>query len=284
MGRFVSRGSLYQAWRVNQRPDARNWLGRRPFRSIVIACPQTLRLGTAGWSIASRYGQEFPGEGSHLQRYARRMNCVEIDTSFYRPHRRETYERWAASVRDDFRFSVKLPKTITHERSLAGCEELLDLFLTGVNGLGDKLAVLLVQLPPGLVFDPDAAEPFFRLLRQASTARIACEPRHSSWSEAPVDAMLATLGIARVAAHPAPFEGANSPGGVADFAYFRMHGAPRIYYSDYAPEALQALKRRLDQRTGTEVWCIFDNTAAGHALGDALALDAMWRSAPVRSR
>jgi uncharacterized protein YecE (DUF72 family) len=77
-----------------------------------------LFVGTAGWSLDRRYAAHFPGAGSHLQRYSGSFNAAEINSSFHRPHRRSTYERWAASVPEDFRFSVKLPKTITHERRL----------------------------------------------------------------------------------------------------------------------------------------------------------------------
>lgn len=58
---------------------------------------QIVRTGTAGWSIPAANREAFPGAGSILERYARKMNWVEINSSFYRPHRRETYERWAAS-------------------------------------------------------------------------------------------------------------------------------------------------------------------------------------------
>jgi uncharacterized protein YecE (DUF72 family) len=81
-----------------------------------------LLIGTAGWGLDRRYAAHFPEAGSHLERYSRALNAAEINSSFHRPHRRSTYERWAASVPAEFRFSVKLPKTITHERRLVGCE------------------------------------------------------------------------------------------------------------------------------------------------------------------
>jgi uncharacterized protein YecE (DUF72 family) len=243
----------------------------------VIDPDQPLRLGTAGWSIPSRHAGEFARSGSHLQRYAGRMNCVEIDSSFSKPHKRETYQRWAAAVPDDFRFSVKMPRTVTHECRLAGCHDPVARFLAEAGGLGDKLAALLVQLPPSLAFERGLAEPFFRLLRHESAARIVCEPRDASWSSAEADALFVTLGVARVAAHPARFEGADAPAGTADLAYYRLHGAPRVYYSDYPHDELVELRRTLDRQAGAgaEVWCIFDNTAAGHALGNALAVGAM---------
>ena len=78
----------------------------------------TIRTGTAAWSIPKEHAAPFPVAGSHLERYGAVLNAVEINSSFYRPHRTTTYERWAASVPEDFRFAVKVPKAITHEHRL----------------------------------------------------------------------------------------------------------------------------------------------------------------------
>ena len=108
-----------------------------------------------------------------MQRYAARFNAVEINSSFYRPHQTATYSRWAASVPEHFRFSVKLPKTITHQQRLAGCAGLLDDFLAQAGGLGEKLGCLLVQLPPSLAFDTAVAQEFLRALRQRHGGPVA---------------------------------------------------------------------------------------------------------------
>ncbi|MFZ0601167.1 MAG: DUF72 domain-containing protein [Roseiarcus sp.] len=79
-------------------------------------------IGVAGWSIPARYAAEIPQAGSHLERYAHRLNAVEINSSFYRSHRLETYTRWAASTPCGFRFAVKVPRGVTHERRLIGCD------------------------------------------------------------------------------------------------------------------------------------------------------------------
>src|SRR5690242_3038189 len=102
-------------------------------------------VGTAGWSL-SREAPAFGAGDSALARYATRFAGVEINSSFHRPHRPTTWTRWAESVPADFRFAVKLPKTITHVRKLAGCADLIAPFLEETGGLGPKLAVLLVQL------------------------------------------------------------------------------------------------------------------------------------------
>jgi uncharacterized protein YecE (DUF72 family) len=232
-----------------------------------------LRIGTAGWSVTSLYIDRVPLGGSHLERYGRRLNAVEINSSFHRPHRRTTYQRWAQSVPDDFRFAVKLPKTISHEAGLADCDAVLDRFVEEVAGLGDKLAVLLVQLPPTSALNKAIANRFFRALRARIDTDVALEPRHASWFAPDVDDWLAKRRIARVAADPARVAGAGEPGGWNKLAYYRWHGSPRIYYSNYGAAALKALKRRLEDRArGCSAWCIFDNTTSGAALGNALTL------------
>ena len=233
-----------------------------------------LSIGTAGWSVPSAYADAVPPGGSHLERYARRLNAAEINSSFYRPHQRKTYERWADSTPADFRFAVKVPKAMTHERRLSDCGALLDRFVAEASGLGDKLAVLLVQLPPKAAFDEQVADAFFRELRARVDTPVACEPRHAGWFTPDADVWLATRRIARVAADPAKPDGAGEPGGWRGLTYYRQHGAPRTYYSDYDAVALAALTRRLDaeRARGIPAWCIFDNTAAGAALGNALAL------------
>ena len=237
--------------------------------------PASRFVGTAGWSVPSNVAADFPATGSQLERYAARLNAVEINSS-YRPHRPTTYARWAATVPENFRFSVKLPKAMTHERRLEHCEDLLDRFVAEVTGLGPKLGVLLVQLPPSLRFEARIFDRFARALHSRIAVFVACEPRHATWFTPEADTCLAEAGIARVAADPPPAPGAARPGGWRGLAYLRLHGAPRVYYSDYDAAALAAVGEQLRtiQSTGVPAWCIFDNTAAFHALGNALSVVA----------
>jgi uncharacterized protein YecE (DUF72 family) len=228
-------------------------------------------IGTAGWSIPAQYTPDFPGEGIHLERYGAQLNAVEINSSFYRPHQRKTYERWAASVPDGLRFSVKLPRSITQNQRLKDCDDLLARFLDESAGLGAKLGVILVQLPPTLTYDAGIAANFFGTLRASTKAAIACEPRHASWFTPKADADLKKLKVARVAADPPRAPADGKPGGWQGLRYWRLHGSPKIYYSDYGAAALQALATKL--KPGD--WCIFDNTAAFAALGNALELKTL---------
>ncbi|MDO9004453.1 MAG: DUF72 domain-containing protein [Aquabacterium sp.] len=236
------------------------------------------RICCAGWALPKEAQGLFAPEGSHLERYASRFSGVEINSSFYRPHKPATYARWAASVPSDFRFSVKVPKAITHERRLVDCQDLLGAFLLEVGQLGHKLGCLLVQLPPSLALDPNRADVFFAMLRARHEGHVVIEPRHASWFGEQGSALLARHRIDRVLADPAPCAGAAWPlagGDVASrIAYYRLHGSPRIYYDNYDAGYLQALAHRLheDALSFESVWCIFDNTALGAATFNALEL------------
>jgi uncharacterized protein YecE (DUF72 family) len=228
-------------------------------------------IGTAGWCIPRASAERFPGEGTHLQRYARMLRCAEINSSFHRPHAAATYAKWAASTPAGFRFAVKLPRTITHEGKLRRAREPLDRFLDESAGLGRKRGPLLVQLPPSLEFDARVARTFFTLLRDRYAGLVACEPRHATWFGPGADALLARFAVARVAADPPPVPGAAAPGGWRGLVYFRLHGAPRKYWSRYEAEYIEQLAQALGSApAGAHAWCVFDNTASGAAIENAL--------------
>ena len=233
-----------------------------------------VRIGCAGWALRPQHAEHFPVEGTHLQRYAGTFNAVEINSSFYRPHRRATYEKWAASVPDDFRFAVKLPKEITHVRRFVDARDVLERFLEEIAGLGGKLGPVLVQLPPKFEFDAALADEFIGAFRERFAGDIVCEPRHASWFSEKVETLFGEHRIARVAADPARVPEAASPAGAGAIVYYRLHGSPRVYYSKYTSEFIGDVAGRIRAATkaGSETWCIFDNTALGAAAEDALAL------------
>ncbi|HLL30218.1 MAG TPA: DUF72 domain-containing protein [Allosphingosinicella sp.] len=235
---------------------------------------RAIRIGTAGWTVPAGAAGAFPGEGSSLERYSARFDCAEINSSFHRSHRPETWRRWAESVPGHFRFSAKLPREITHKRRLEDCSEPLAATLAEMAGLGPGLEILLVQLPPSLAFEPAVAETFFEGLRARWDRNVVCEPRHPSWFEAQPEALLDRLRIARVAADPARVPAAAEPGGWSGLAYYRLHGSPVAYRSSYDDGRLESYAGRMAAGEGP-VWCIFDNTASGAATGDALKLQAL---------
>ena len=232
----------------------------------------TVRVGCAGWGLADSIAEHFPGDGTHLERYAHTLTCVEINSSFYKPHRAETYARWRDSVPSKFRFSVKLPKAITHEARLDQCETLLDDFFGAATHLGDSLGCWLTQLPPSLVFDHDCADAFFTALRERTSVPVALEARHESWFTAAAAKLLKSRTIAYVDADPQPDDCAIKHRADTSLAYYRLHGYPDVYHSSYDYPYLDGLAVTLHDRAkkAKDVWCIFDNTATGSAQLNAL--------------
>jgi uncharacterized protein YecE (DUF72 family) len=227
-------------------------------------------IGTAGWCIPRTSAFRFEGQGTHLQRYARVLRCAEINSSFHRPHAEATYAKWAASTPQEFRFSVKLPKAITHEQKLRRARPLLQRFLGESAALGSKRGPLLVQLPPSLTFEGRAASRFFDLLRTLFEGDVVCEPRHASWWSQGAESLLVRCRIARVAADPPPAKDGEHPGGWNGIRYYRLHGSPRKYWSAYSDEYMDRLGQALCSAPRDSVtWCVFDNTASGAALENA---------------
>lgn len=225
-------------------------------------------VGTAAWSIPKATADRFPGDGPSLSRYAAVLDGVEINSSFYRRHKPETWQRWADSVPDRFRFAVKMPRRVTHDLQLADTETDVDLFLSDIQALGEKLGPILIQLPPKLAFELTVVDVFLAHLRSLFDGRVVIEPRHQSWGTAEASALLRARNVARVTPDPpvipvAPTMNAES------FLYLRLHGSPRIYYSSYRQEEIARFRRQLDFAS-PDSWCIFDNTASGAALPNAL--------------
>jgi uncharacterized protein YecE (DUF72 family) len=230
------------------------------------------RIGTAGWSIPSQHAAAFPSIGTHLERYSRTFNCVEINSSFYRSHRLSTWTKWAESVPENFRFAVKAPKAITHEAKLDCTPERLQAFLQEAITLGQKLGPILFQLPPSFSFEESRTKNFFNMLRSQYSASIVLEPRHLSWFTPAANDLLRSFNIARVAADPAITPEASKPAGDSKLVYYRLHGSPRIYYSTYGKAWLANLAASIRQHTNAEIWCIFDNTVLGAAIEDGRIL------------
>lgn len=235
----------------------------------------TTYVGTAGWNIPEFLKPSFAPIGTHLQRYAKEFNCVEINSSFYRDHKPETYVKWAASVPQHFRFSVKLSRYFIHEQRLKETGQKLKDTLDGIFQLKEKLGVLLVQLPPSLEFDLKNAKDFIASLRKYYRGNIVWEPRHRSWLTPNVLPLFKEFNIHKVIADPDPCPtNLQLQPLVQDFKYFRMHGSPHIYKSRYTRAELRNFEDQIAEASlkNIPVWFIFDNTTYGYATTNALEL------------
>jgi uncharacterized protein YecE (DUF72 family) len=228
------------------------------------------RIGTAGWSVPAGEARH----GTHLHHYSHTFSCVEINSSFYRPHRAATWAKWAQETPPHFRFSIKAPKTITHEEKLRDTTHLLEAFFEQIKPMGEKTGPVLFQLPPSLSFEPAVGEDFFSSLRKLYRREIVFEPRHATWFTASVDRLLKEKGITRVAADPPKADpAAAEPGGDRGLTYYRLHGAPETYYSNYEEKFLTVLASKI--KAQNNVWVIFDNTARSHAYSNAIRLHTL---------
>lgn len=238
-----------------------------------------IRAGTAGWSIPSAARDAFSAEGTGLVRYASRFNAVEINSTFYKSHKTATFAKWREAVPADFRFSLKLPKEITHTRRLLDCGAQLEAFIDDIKPLGDRMGPLLVQLPLSLDFEAASISRFFNALRDAFQGSVACEPRHASWFCSEADELLSDWKSARVAADPAVVPAAARPAGFSGLTYIRLHGSPARYRSSYDRGALRALSVQAlaAVQARSECCIIFNNTMIGAATSNALELRAILR-------
>jgi uncharacterized protein YecE (DUF72 family) len=242
-------------------------------RVIYMAEYVQAKVGTAGWNIPLAFRLGSNPKASLLENYGLQFNAVEINSSFYRPHKFSTYAKWASLVPEGFSFSVKLPKTITHDSRLVNVDERLNVFAEQVLGLGNKLGCLLVQLPPSLKFSQSDAKPTFQKLQQIFSCPIVCEPRHLTWFSSDTDNFLKDSGVSRVAADPAICIDAAKPGGDLATCYYRLHGSPEKYFSDYNDIDIQNYANLIRKnKTCSQMWCIFDNTGNGRATPNALTL------------
>lgn len=192
-----------------------------------------LYLGTSGWSYADWEGTLYPvgiPPGGRLAEYVKHFATVEIDSTFYGPPRRSTVERWRKVAPEGFLFAAKFPKDITHENSLAGCEEAAQEFVCTMSGLGDKLGPLLIQLPPGFTVESmKVLDAFLRNLPGGPS--YAVEVRHQSWLGSELPDLLRERGVALTLV--------DSPGmprleeTTAGFSYVRWLGNRREFPSGH---------------------------------------------------
>jgi uncharacterized protein YecE (DUF72 family) len=235
-----------------------------------------IRAGTSGYSYKEWKGHFYPAKitpSEMLPYYAARLSAVEINNTFYRMPRREVVESWASSVPASFRFAVKVSQRITHRKRLADVEPDLDYLLDQLAPLGERLGLLLVQLPPNLPLDLGRLERFLDHL--GGRVRAAFEFRHASWIDDPVLACLRDHGAALVAS-----ETDEAPAALHETARF---GYLRLRRTDYQPGDLADWVARVRALRWDEAWVFFKHEASGPALAaEFTALAQRGRAIPVR--
>lgn len=227
-----------------------------------------MRIGTAGWNIPAEFRSSFPEEGSHLTRYSQILNAVEINSTFYKYHQARTFARWKEETPANFQFSVKLHQDFTHKCDLYPKVRDLKNFFQGVNELGEKWKVLLIQFPGKMEFHEKKISRFYDLLRRNFEGHIVLEPRNLTWISKESLKLMKEFRISKVIADPERCPLKKNP----EFGihYVRLHGSPIIYRSSYTKKFLKGLKR--DLQSIRNPWVIFDNTTFGLATENALFL------------
>jgi uncharacterized protein YecE (DUF72 family) len=222
----------------------------------------------------SEYPPEFAG-ASRLRYYASLFTSLEVNSSFYKIPKAATVEKWRESVPAHFRFTFKIPKTVTHAKGLLFQIEELALFVEAVAQVKDKMGCLLVQLPPSVKREmQEELEGILECLRDdAKGWKIAVEFRHNSWYDRAVYRMLQSYG-ATVVEHDMP-NSATPPLHIAnDFSYLRFHGPDGKYRGSYDDAFLIDLATRITERLkqGQDVFVYFNNTM-GDAIGNLQTLN-----------
>ena len=240
--------------------------------------PMAIHVGTSGWSYAHWDGVLYPpgtAAGDRLAHYVRRFGTVELNASFYRWPRPAVFAGWRRRLPDGFQLSVKAPRGLTHARKLAEPQVWVDRIAAGLHELGDRRAVLLVQLAPG--HERDDARLGELLGRLPDWIRVAVEFRHPSWHDEAVFALLE-----RHHAAYCVMSGAKLPcvlRATAGLVYVRLHGPDpdHLYAGEYGTDGLRWWADRIREWAGQgrEVWAYFNNDGEGHAVRNADRLRAL---------
>lgn len=237
-------------------------------------------MGCSGWIYPHWRGRFYP-EKLAVKRwfafYAEHFDTVEINNSFYRLPKPETFDGWATQAPPGFRYAVKANRFLTQAKKLKDCEEPMARMMPAFRHLGETLGPVLYQLPPRFKINLERLEAFLELVSKDVVN--VFEFREKSWYDDRVFALLERYG-ASFCAHDMP--GSDSPDlAVGPVAYVRFHGGEGKYWGRYSEERLLRWTDWMmaQVRAGRELWAYFNNDAEAHAIHDALTLKAMLRQA-----
>jgi len=237
-----------------------------------------IRIGTSGWVYRSWRAHLYAGvpKKRWLAHASSTFATLEINGSFYTQIRPETYERWRRETPDDFVFSLKAHRYVTHYKRLRDAEDSVERLRDQASLLGDKLACVLWQLPARMTADEARLDEFLGVLaRSWPSVRHAFEPRHASWFTPSVARALSEEDVAVAQSDAPDFPLWDEV--TADFVYVRLHGHTRKYASSYSAASLRrwANDAKRWARSGRDVYVYFDNDAEGAAVDNALALSEL---------
>ena len=233
-------------------------------------------IGTSGYSY-DEWKDEFYKNVSKTRWfdcYVDHFDTVELNATFYRLQSEKTLRNWAESTPDDFVFTAKGHRYVTHTKRLRDADEMISRSRDNMAPLSEKLEVVVWQLPANFHRDDDRLRRFCDVLEKRwFDVRHTLEFRHRSWFEDEVGLIVADHGHA-VCLSDAPDWPMWRYTDGADFVYARLHGHTRLYASQYSPTHLdrwaREIHRWLDDRR--DVYIYFDNTAESHAPRDARRL------------
>lgn len=239
-------------------------------------------IGTSGWNYPRWRDGFYRGiaQKEWLAYCARHFSAVEINASFYRLQSAQTFARWRDATPRGFRFALKANRYLTHNKKLADPVASIALERERAAALGDKLAVVLWQLPGNYHKHLDRLQGFLEALQGWSEVRHALEFRHRSWFDDEVAECLSQWRVAVCQSDAADWPLWDRV--TTDLVYIRLHGHTRTYASAYSRAALRRWAQRLREWSaqGCSVYVFFDNDAEGAAPYDAMALRALLGDTP----
>jgi uncharacterized protein YecE (DUF72 family) len=216
---------------------------------------------------------------SRLHYYSSLFNTVEVNSCFYKIPLLSTFEKWSLDVPEDFRFSLKLSREITHAKDLKGDLGYMKKFLESAEGTGNKKGCLLVQFPGKITLD------YFKQVEQIMQElhgynsfyqwRKAVEFRSPSWYTGETWELLNEYSATMVL-HDIPKAKIFDFRGKAAFVYIRFHGPKGDYRDSYTDNFLRTRAEDIKQWLieGKDVYVYFNNTI-GSAFENALSLKAL---------
>ncbi|MCX7705197.1 MAG: DUF72 domain-containing protein [bacterium] len=233
---------------------------------------KNLFIGTSGWNYQDWQGIFYPADLSskeYLKFYSRYFNTVEINSSFYHFPKDTTYKNWYCQVPDNFIFSVKVHRSITHIKRLSEIEKEWWKFINGAKILGRKLGVILFQFPASFRYNVknlERIENFFSLSKDE--IKISFEFRHASWDNEKICELLKRYNAGWVIANSSRYPEMENI--TADFVYMRMHGPQELFASEYSENQLKELSSKIKiWRKTKEVFVYFNNDFYGYAVKNA---------------